>query len=731
MKKNRKNYKIEYLRALSFIAVLLYHLNILKGGYLAVYCFFVLSGYLSILSLSKHRKQGVLRFYANRLIKTYLPMAVCVLLAIAALAVFSISYPNLKAESTSVLLGYNNFWQIAASQDYFTRTNVSPFLPMWYLAILLQYDLLLGIFFFLTDRFLKKENRIVSYILCLLLAAGSFILFMIRLKNGEIMKAYYGTLERSFSFLMGILLGLLHEDDHILITKNRNLEKGLFYFDLIVLALLFVFAGSDAKMMAWFMLSTSILSMRIIDHSSALKNTRDTADYYVAAFSRYSYEIYLLQYPIYYLLLNSGLSSFFIKLFTMILTFVFAVLVHNALDMRKIFKKRIFNLVLCTLVTLTSLFGAYRFIVEKDHGKEMEELKEKLSENEKLIEEKNKEYLSKLNSEEEAYQALLESSGNKEEDVKQMLLKTPVVGIGDSLLVNAVDTLYEMFPIGYFDGKISRDLYAGEEILQSMKEEGTLSDTIVLCLSTNGDYIESRNEKLMEIVEGRQVFWIDAVGADDSQFNKRFEEFAKNYNNLHIIHWEEASRGHPDWFWSDGIHIIEDGVDAFCGLIYDSIYSYYLDQYEAMFEEAKARSEAQKDKRIAFYGDDVLIDAYDHLSKVFDQALYNTKNDYDPDALYEDLKKRSEEGRLEKTLIFLFEDMRKGDYEKIVTMCEGHRIIIVDLNGSLYINDTDVEIIDFAKVCKENKDYLGLEKGKLSAAAGYEALGQILKQKLS
>ena len=46
------------------------------------------------------------------------------------------------------------------------------------------------------------------------------------------------------------------------------------------------------------------------------------------------------------------------------------------------------------------------------------------------------------------------------------------------------------------------------------------------------------------------------------------------------------------------------------------------------------------------------------------------------------------------------------------------------------MNDPNVEIIDFAETCKENKDYLGLEKGKLSAA-GYEALGQILKQKLS
>lgn len=729
MKKNRKNYKIEYLRALSFIAVLLYHLDILKGGYLAVCCFFVLSGYLSAVSMRKHVSQGTLRFYVNRLSKTYLPMAICVLLAIAALAVFSIPYPNLKAESTSVLLGYNNFWQIAASQDYFTRASVSPFLPMWYISILLQYDLLLGIFFFLTDRFLKKENRIVSYILCFFLVAGSFILFMIRLKNGEIMKAYYGTLERSFSFLMGILLGLLHEDDHILITKNRNLEKGLFYFNLIVLALLFVFAGSDAKMMAWFMLGTSILAMRIIDHSSALKNTRDTADYYVAAFSRYSYEIYLLQYPIYYLLLNSRLPSFFIKLFTLILTFVFAVLVHNALDMRKIVKKRIFNLVLCVVVTLTSLFGAYRFIVEKDHSKEMEELKEKLSENEKLIEEKNKEYLSKLNSEEEAYQALLESSGNKEEDVKQMLLKTPVVGIGDSLLVNAVDTLYEMFPIGYFDGKISRDLYAGEEILQSMKEEGTLSDTIVLCLATNGNYIESRNEKLMEIVEGRQVFWIDAVGADDPQFNKRFEEFAKNYDNLHIIHWEEASRGHPDWFWSDGIHIIEDGVDAFCGLIYDSIYSYYLDQYETMLEETKVKELALKESRIAFYGNNVLIDAYDELSKVFDKALYNAKEDYEYDSLYEDLQSRKEEGLLEKTIVLLFNDLKQNDYKKLISVCEGHRLMIVDLSGNLRINDSNVEVIDFDAVCKKNKEYLGLEKGKLSDA-GYEALAELLGQKL-
>ena len=38
---------ISYIRLFFCFSVLLYHLNILKGGYLAVCSFFVLSGYLA------------------------------------------------------------------------------------------------------------------------------------------------------------------------------------------------------------------------------------------------------------------------------------------------------------------------------------------------------------------------------------------------------------------------------------------------------------------------------------------------------------------------------------------------------------------------------------------------------------------------------------------------------------------------------------------------------------
>ena len=46
----------------------------------------------------------------------------------------------------------------------------------------------------------------------------------------------------------------------------------------------------------------------------------------------------------------------------------------------------------------------------------------------------------------------------------------------------------------------------------------------------------------MEAMKDKEVFWVDAVLADIPEFNEKFREFAKDYPNLHIIGWEEASK---------------------------------------------------------------------------------------------------------------------------------------------------------------------------------------------
>ena len=54
----KKNYykQLNIIRLVSCIAILLYHLGVLKGGFLAVCTFFVISGYLSVVSLFNKSK---------------------------------------------------------------------------------------------------------------------------------------------------------------------------------------------------------------------------------------------------------------------------------------------------------------------------------------------------------------------------------------------------------------------------------------------------------------------------------------------------------------------------------------------------------------------------------------------------------------------------------------------------------------------------------------------------
>ena len=136
MKRSQKIYKpINLLRILMCIAVFLYHMGILKGGYLGVCVFFVLSGYFSCISAFKKENFSILEYYKNKFIRIYLPLIVTVFISLFAVSlVKEIGWFNLKPESTSVIFGYNNFWQLDANLDYFARHIDSPFMHLWYIA---------------------------------------------------------------------------------------------------------------------------------------------------------------------------------------------------------------------------------------------------------------------------------------------------------------------------------------------------------------------------------------------------------------------------------------------------------------------------------------------------------------------------------------------------------------------------------------------------------------------
>ena len=78
--------------------------------------------------------------------------------------------------------------------------------------------------------------------------------------------------------------------------------------------------------------------------------------------------------------------------------------------------------------------------------------------------------------------------------------------------------------------------------------------------------------------QDKEIYWVNAVLADVPEFNDKFKELAKEYPNVHIVDWVEASKDHPEYFWGDGIHVKGEGVDAYANVIFNAICEDFLEK---------------------------------------------------------------------------------------------------------------------------------------------------------
>lgn len=582
--------KFDYIRVTACIAVLLYHTGLLKGGYLAVCTFFVLSGYLSTASLLRKQTFSAKEYYLNRLKRIYLPLVITVFSSIAVVSLFrNIPWVNLKPETTSVLLGYNNYWQLNADLDYFTRHVESPFTHLWYIAILMQFDLVWP-WICLMLKNGGEKNRILPLSILGAGITASYIFFCIRAAQGFLMGAYYDTLCRLFSLLAGALLAFMHQKSAPMVIIKREIRDIMFPVYLGILCVMFLLTGSEGIPMTAGMLVTTLISMRLISYGMTASSRKRPSDVLLGKLSGMTYEIYLVQYPVIFLMQKTGLNSFITVPLILILTFVSAYVLKKADDIRMPSMKDISQVIITGLTAAVCFCGMFTYAVTDDHAEEMKELEDKLAENEKLTEEKNQNYDASAQpettapaEEETAEEETTEETVSQSvvEKTDQMMKTMPVVGVGDSILLDVVDRMYEYFPNGYFDCKISRNLTAGTEILKALKDEGKLADTVILSLAENGDFAVWTCQALMDVVGDREVFWINAVGGDDPNMNAGFSEFAKDYPNIHIIDWVSVAAEHPEYLYPDGIHVAPEGYEGYTDLITSTVYNVYLEKNKA------------------------------------------------------------------------------------------------------------------------------------------------------
>tara|TARA_Y100000389_G_scaffold92538_1_gene89289 strand:- start:45891 stop:47822 length:1932 start_codon:yes stop_codon:yes gene_type:complete len=208
VKKLKFRKDINFLRALSVLSVIIYHINkgLLPGGWLGVDIFFFISGYLisnKIVIDLKNKEFKLKSFYTKR-IKRIIPGLVSVLSFSVPFAYFLLPPKELQLflkSFQSSLLFYSNFH--FENLDFYNlpSTNYFPLLHMWSLSIEEQYYIIFPILFFLIFKINKNYLfKSVSFVILISLTLNLF-------SFGN--SIFYQLPFRIWEFLLGVIFMFL------------------------------------------------------------------------------------------------------------------------------------------------------------------------------------------------------------------------------------------------------------------------------------------------------------------------------------------------------------------------------------------------------------------------------------------------------------------------------------------------------------------------------------------
>lgn len=239
---------LDGLRAIAVVAVIMYHVfpGAVRGGFLGVDVFFVISGFLITTLLLREERTyktlDLIGFWKRRIRRLLPALAVLVIVLVpAALATHRDLLVGTPRQALGALTFSTNWLEIAHGSSYFDQTTPNLFKNLWSLAIEEQFYLLWPLIMLAVLAAMPTWKWRAGFAVVLALTSAG--LMMVLYDGENLTNLYYGTHTHSFGISIGVALAFIWSDPHATILGRAHWRRYSSWYGWAALGVLLVFMG--------------------------------------------------------------------------------------------------------------------------------------------------------------------------------------------------------------------------------------------------------------------------------------------------------------------------------------------------------------------------------------------------------------------------------------------------------------------------------------------------------
>ncbi|MCI2773507.1 acyltransferase family protein [Staphylococcus petrasii] len=572
---------LDGLRAIAVIGIIIYHLNRqwLKGGFLGVDTFFVISGYLiTSLLLKEYEETGIInlkQFWIRR-IKRLLPAVLALLLVVglATLIFEPQQIVRVKHDMLAALFYVSNWWYIAKDVNYFEQFSFMPLKHLWSLAIEEQFYLFFPFVLVILLLTIKKYRN-VTLIFWIVSLISLLVMVIISQPNVGYSRVYFGTDTRLQTLLLGVILAFMWPPFKLKANPPAVLQRtidGVGIAGLVMLIILFFTVSDNSSWIyngGFYLISgmTLFIIASVVHPTTILAKVLSHP--VLVYIGKRSYSLYLWHFAVIsfiHIHYTDGQIPAYVYIIDIILTVLFAELSYRyvetpfrkegikAFSFNRLRRPKFIRTIVTAILTIPLLLifaGAFdRF------GKD--EIANKAN---SFNTNETDKYLVRMMPGENIK---LDGSSTKSKKKDQVYTNISPLLIGDSVMVDIGETFKSQVPKATIDGKVGRHLQEALSVADNYTNYNKPSDQVVLELGTNGDFSKEELDQLISKFGKALIYLVNTRVPRDWQdnVNKQLADAAKTHKNVTLVDWYKRSEGHSEYFASDGVHLENSGVEA-------------------------------------------------------------------------------------------------------------------------------------------------------------------------